>query len=111
MEDGAGAPIRAELARDALARLEVDDAGFDSLDRALLRTLLEKFEGGPVGLDTLAAALGEDRGTLEDLVEPFLIQGGFLERTPRGRLATARARAHFGLPPVGSAKPAQGRLL
>jgi len=83
-------------ARYALERLEVDDAGFDALDRSLLRTLIDKFGGGPVGIDTLAAAVGEDRGTLEDLVEPFLIQGGFLDRTPRGRVATPAAWRHFG---------------
>ena len=73
-------------------------SGFDRLDRAFLRALIEKFDGGPVGLETLAAALGEDKGTLEDLVEPFLIQGGFLDRTPRGRVATPRAFEHFGVP-------------
>jgi Holliday junction DNA helicase RuvB len=88
-----------ETARYALARLEVDEAGFDRLDRMFLRTLLEKFDGGPVGVETLAAALGEDRGTLEDLVEPFLLQAGFLDRTPRGRVATARAYEHFDRPP------------
>jgi Holliday junction DNA helicase RuvB len=91
--------VRREDARYALEKLEVDDAGFDALDRALLGTLLEKFDGGPVGLDALAAAIGEDRGTLEDLVEPFLLQRGFLDRTPRGRIATRLAREHFGLPP------------
>ncbi len=111
VERGAEAPVDAELARYALERLDVDDAGFDKLDRALLLTLIEKFEGGPVGLETLSAALGEDKGTLEDLIEPFLIQGGFLDRTPRGRVATARAYAHFGLEP-GKPRPAgdQGRL-
>ena len=96
-----------ERARFALARLEVDEAGFDRLDRAFLRTLLEKFDGGPVGVETLAAALGEDRGTLEDLVEPFLLQAGFLDRTPRGRLATARAYEHFDRP---APPPGQRRL-
>ncbi len=109
MESGSEEPIGLELARSSLSRLDVDEAGFDTLDRALLLTLLEKFDGGPVGIDTLAAAIGEDRGTLEDLVEPFLIQGGFLERTPRGRRATLRARDHLGIPE--NAKPAQGRLL
>jgi Holliday junction DNA helicase RuvB len=95
---GVAAQVTHELARFALGRLEVDDVGFDRLDRAFLRVLLEKFDGGPVGVETLAAALGEDRGTLEDLVEPFLLQGGFLDRTPRGRVATARAFEHFGIP-------------
>ncbi len=96
-----GAKQRIELAhaRFALEKLDVDEAGFDGVDRSLLTTLLQKFDGGPVGLDTLAAALGEDRGTLEDLVEPFLIQGGYLDRTPRGRVATRRAWEHFGLFP------------
>jgi Holliday junction DNA helicase RuvB len=89
--------IEREHARYALEKLDVDEAGFDGVDRSLLLTLLQKFDGGPVGLDTLAASLGEDRGTLEDLVEPFLIQGGYLDRTPRGRVATAQAWAHFGL--------------
>jgi Holliday junction DNA helicase RuvB len=107
---GRGAAISAELAAFALERLDVDAAGFDALDRALLLTLLEKFDGGPVGIETLAAAIGEDRGTLEDIVEPFLIQEGFLERTPRGRVATRRAREHLGIAPPG--RPgAQERLL
>jgi Holliday junction DNA helicase RuvB len=103
-------PVNREIARLALERLEVDEQGFDRLDRMFLRALLEKFDGGPVGIETLAAALGEDRGTLEDLVEPFLLQVGFVDRTPRGRLATARAWKHLGLPrpPAGSA---QRRLL
>jgi Holliday junction DNA helicase RuvB len=98
VRDGRGARVSPELAAFALERLDVDAAGFDALDRALLSTLLEKFDGGPVGIETLAAAIGEDRGTLEDIVEPFLIQEGFLERTPRGRVATRRAREHLGLP-------------
>ncbi len=102
-----GGSIHHERARFALARLEVDEAGFDRLDRAFLRALLDKFDGGPVGVETLAAALGEDRGTLEDLVEPFLLQAGFLDRTPRGRLATARAYEHFDRP---APPPGQRRL-
>jgi Holliday junction DNA helicase RuvB len=102
VERGSAAPVGAEAARSALERLGVDAAGFDRLDRALLLTLIEKFGGGPVGIETLAAALSEDRGTLEDLVEPFLIQRGFLDRTPRGRIATRRAFQHLGLPvPTG----------
>jgi holliday junction DNA helicase RuvB len=98
VEGGAGCGIAAALARYALDKLEVDVAGFDRLDRVLLLTLIEKFEGGPAGLETLAAAVGEDKGTLEDVVEPFLIHQGFLARTPRGRVVTPRARAHLGLP-------------
>ena len=110
--DPASANVSLERARYALERLEVDDAGFDALDRALLRTLLDKFAGGPVGIDTLAAAIGEDRGTLEDIVEPFLIQGGFLNRTPRGRVATAAAWEHFGQAPPGAGSGGrQPRLL
>jgi Holliday junction DNA helicase RuvB len=105
------ATIDAESARFALERLDVDEAGFDKLDRVLLLTLIEKFDGGPTGLDTLAAAIGEDRGTLEDLVEPYLLQGGFLERTPRGRVATRRAWAHLGIErPPPAAGGGQGRL-
>ncbi len=100
VERAEGAAVDAELARFALERLDVDEAGFDKLDRALLLTLIEKFDGGPVGLETLAAALGEDKGTLEDLVEPFLLQGGFLDRTPRGRVATRRAYDHLGIVPA-----------
>jgi Holliday junction DNA helicase RuvB len=81
----------------ALELLEVDPEGFDSLDRKLLTTIIEKFDGGPVGIDSLAAAIGEERGTLEDVIEPFLIQQGFLMRTARGRVATRAAYAHFGL--------------
>jgi len=99
-------PISLATARYALERLEVDEVGFDRLDRAFLRTLLEKFDGGPVGVEALAAALGEDRGTLEDLLEPFLIQAGFLDRTARGRVATGRTWEHFGLAP---ATPAGGQ--
>ncbi len=87
------------VARYALGRLEVDEAGFDALDRALLLTLIEKYDGGPVGIETLAAATGEDRGTIEDICEPFLIQAGFLDRTARGRVATAKAFEHFGASP------------
>jgi Holliday junction DNA helicase RuvB len=94
--DGDG-EVTAAIARHALERLEVDEAGFDGLDRDLLLTLIEKYAGGPVGIDTLAAAIGEDRGTLEDIYEPFLIMEGFLDRTPRGRVATQRAYDHFGV--------------
>jgi Holliday junction DNA helicase RuvB len=86
-------------ARSALALLEVDEYGFEEVDRKLLSTLIAHYDGGPAGLKALAAAVGEDAGTLEDLYEPFLIQEGFLQRTPRGRVATRRAYEHLGLPP------------
>jgi holliday junction DNA helicase RuvB len=91
--------ITAEIARQALALLDVDDNGFDMLDRKLLLAIIEKFDGGPVGVDNLAAAIGEERGTIEDVLEPFLIQEGFIMRTPRGRIATKRAWLHLGLTP------------
>jgi Holliday junction DNA helicase RuvB len=86
-------------ARDALAKLEVDEHGFDELDRRILATIIEKFSGGPVGVASIAASLGEDRGTLEDLYEPYLIQAGFLQRTPRGRIASPLAYRHLGILP------------
>jgi Holliday junction DNA helicase RuvB len=89
--------ITGEVALAALDMLEVDPQGFDTLDRRLLLTIIEKFEGGPVGVDSLAAAMSEERGTIEDVIEPFLIQQGFLMRTSRGRVATRTAYAHFGL--------------
>jgi Holliday junction DNA helicase RuvB len=85
------------VARAALDLLEVDPQGFDALDRKLLSTIIEKFDGGPVGIESMAAAIGEERGTLEDVIEPFLIQQGFLMRTARGRMATRSAYLHFGL--------------
>jgi Holliday junction DNA helicase RuvB len=78
--------------------LKVDEQGFDAMDRRLLLTIMEKFDGGPVGVDSLAAALSEERDTIEDVLEPYLIQQGFLVRTPRGRMATGKAYRHFGLP-------------
>ena len=92
--------ITPDVAAKALTMLEVDEQGFDEVDRRLLRTIIEKFGGGPVGVGSLAAALSEERDALEDIHEPFLIQAGFLDRTPRGRVATARAYEYFGLPPV-----------
>ncbi|MHA6288879.1 Holliday junction branch migration DNA helicase RuvB [Maricaulis sp. CAU 1757] len=107
--EGAAA-ISQPVADRALKRLEVDALGLDSLDRRYLRALLESFAGGPVGVETLAAALAEARDALEDVVEPFLIQQGFLQRTPRGRLATARAWDHLGLPaPQSGTTPATGQ--
>jgi Holliday junction DNA helicase RuvB len=93
-------------ARSAMDLLDVDPNGFDLLDRRLLLTIIERFDGGPVGIESLAAALGEERGTLEDVLEPFLIQQGFLSRTARGRVATRLAYQHFGLkPPRPPAEP------
>ncbi len=90
--------VSEEIAGSALDLLEVDDAGLDRLDREILRAICEKFGGGPVGLSTLAVAVGEEADTLEDVYEPYLLQQGLIERTPRGRAATARAYAHLGLP-------------
>lgn len=90
--------VSAEVADAALAMLDVDPAGLDIMDRKLLQAILEKFSGGPVGLDNVAAAIGESTDTIEDVIEPFLIQQGYLQRTPRGRMATALAYQHFGLP-------------
>ncbi len=96
--------ITAEVAEGALTLLGVDPVGLDQIDRKFLLTIIEKFSGGPVGIDNLAAAIGEDRDTLEDVVEPYLIQQGFLQRTPRGRVAAPLSWTHFGLqPPVPSA--------
>ncbi|HDR1496037.1 TPA: Holliday junction branch migration DNA helicase RuvB [Pasteurella multocida] len=89
--------ISEESAKAALLMLDVDDAGFDYLDRKLLNAVIERFDGGPVGLDNLAAAIGEERETIEDVLEPYLIQQGFLQRTPRGRMATSRTYRYFGL--------------
>ena len=95
--------ISGSVAQAALDMLQVDDFGLDVLDRRLLMALMENFDGGPVGVDSLAAAISEERGTIEDVVEPFLIQSGFIARTPRGRIATRTAWQHFGLqPPPGS---------
>ena len=95
----AGGAITRAVADDALAMLDVDMAGLDVMDRKLLSTVLDKFAGGPVGVENLAAAIGEERDTIEDVLEPFLIQQGFLQRTSRGRVATALSYRHFGLTP------------
>lgn len=100
--------ITAEIADRALSMLSVDQLGFDHQDRRLLLTLIEKFDGGPVGVDSLAAAIGEERDTIEDVLEPYLIQQGYMMRTPRGRMLTRNAWAHFGLTPVQTA--GQGNL-
>ena len=94
--------INQQMAEQALAMLSVDEQGFDHLDRRFLLALIEKFEGGPVGIDSLAAALSEERGTLEDVIEPYLIQQGLIIRTPRGRVVTNAAYRHFGLAPPKS---------
>jgi Holliday junction DNA helicase RuvB len=110
--DGDGT-IDLALARDALSRLEIDGLGLDALDRRVLDAIEIKFSGGPVGLDTLSAALGESKDTIEEASEPFLLQLGLLQRTPRGRITTPNGRAHLGLPPrepVPEDDP-QGRLL
>jgi holliday junction DNA helicase RuvB len=103
--EGDGRVTRVAAAR-ALERLGVDALGLDELDRTVLRCIAQKFDGGPVGVESLAAAVGEERDTLEDVVEPYLIQEGFLQRTPRGRVTTRRACEHLGLP-----VPRQGSLL
>ncbi len=96
--------VTSDIADAALSMLDVDQLGFDVMDRKLLLAVLEKFGGGPVGLDNLAAAIGEERDTIEDVLEPYLIQQGYLMRTPRGRVATPQAYQHFGLPlPQGQA--------
>ncbi len=97
-----GKSIDGGSATSALERLQVDRYGLDEVDRRLLGTIVDKFDGGPVGLATLSAAIGEDRGTLEEIYEPYLMQIGFLDRTPRGRCTTRRAREHLGHPPAST---------
>jgi Holliday junction DNA helicase RuvB len=99
--------ITREVADQALTMLDVDHEGFDLMDRKLLTAIMEKFDGGPVGIDSLAAALGEERGTIEDVLEPFLIQQGYMMRTPRGRVVTRRAYQHFGFNPANDDTPAR----
>ncbi len=101
--DGA---ITRVVADAAMAMLKVDPEGFDDLDRRLLTVIIESFDGGPVGVESLAAALSEERGTLEDVIEPYLIQQGYLIRTARGRMATPKAYRHIGLKP----RPGPGGL-
>ena len=93
------------MADAALKMLDVDPVGFDLMDRKLLEAILHKFDGGPVGVDNLAAAIGEERDTIEDVLEPYLIQQGFLQRTPRGRVATLLTYRHFGLAAPDSSSP------
>ena len=94
----AGGVITKEVANEALLSLEVDHLGFDSLDRRMLRAIIEYYNGGPVGLETLAATINEEAITLEDVYEPYLLQQGFLTRTPRGRCVTMKAYEHLGIP-------------
>ncbi|MDE2089670.1 MAG: Holliday junction branch migration DNA helicase RuvB, partial [Gammaproteobacteria bacterium] len=89
--------VGTQMVGHAMELLDVDSSGFDVMDRRLLLTVIEKFDGGPVGIDSLAVAIGEERGTIEDVLEPYLIQQGFIMRTPRGRVATRNAYQHFGL--------------
>ena len=102
--------VTRELAEFALSRLEVDAAGLDAGDRKILSTMIKRFDGGPVGIDSLAASLAEDRDTLEFVYEPYLIQEGFLSRTPRGRQVTRRAYEHLGVPPPAATAKPQGTL-
>ncbi len=102
--------ITREVSEFALSRLEVDAVGLDAGDRKILTTIVKRFDGGPVGIDSLAASLAEDRDTLEFVYEPYLIQEGFLIRTPRGRQVTRRAYEHLGLPPPAASTRPQGTL-
>jgi Holliday junction DNA helicase RuvB len=95
--------ITQEMATKALAMLDVDPRGFDLMDRKLLEAVIHRFDGGPVGLDNIAASIGEERDTIEDVIEPYLIQQGFLQRTPRGRIATVSAYRHLGVVPPKAA--------
>ncbi len=102
--------VSAEVGHAALELLKVDPLGFDVMDRRLLLSIIEKFDGGPVGVENLAAAIGEERDTIEDVIEPYLIQQGYLMRTPRGRVATARAYRHFGMQAPGKDSAVQAAL-
>ncbi|RZJ61333.1 MAG: Holliday junction branch migration DNA helicase RuvB, partial [Acidovorax sp.] len=97
--------ITKEIADRALAMLDVDPQGFDVMDRKLLEAVIHRFDGGPVGLDNIAASIGEEAGTIEDVIEPYLIQQGFLQRTPRGRIATLAAFRHLGVAPPSAGAP------
>jgi Holliday junction DNA helicase RuvB len=103
--------VTSPVAQAAMDMLEVDPSGFDMMDRKLLLTIIEKFDGGPVGVESLAAAIGEERGTIEDVLEPYLIQQGFLMRTARGRMATRLAYLHFGLPAPAGRETSQSMSL
>jgi len=99
--------VSGQIAVSAMDMLQVDPNGFDAMDRRLLQTIIEKFDGGPVGIESLAAAVGEERGTIEDVIEPYLIQQGFMMRTARGRVATNNAYLHLGLKPAGNQRPTE----
>ncbi|MFI5246599.1 MAG: Holliday junction DNA helicase RuvB C-terminal domain-containing protein, partial [Gemmatimonadales bacterium] len=101
----AGGVITKAVARDALALLDVDEFGLDDMDARILRAIIEMFDGGPVGLESVAAALGEDSNTIEEVYEPFLVQNGLLQRTSRGRVASAQAYRHLGYPPPAQKQP------
>ena len=107
MADGV---VTRDVAREALARLEIDELGLDEVDHKVLHTIVDKFDGGPVGIETIAASISEDADTIMDVYEPYLMQVGFLQRTPRGRVATARAYQHLGLPPKERPESPQGKL-
>ncbi|MCP4683352.1 MAG: Holliday junction branch migration DNA helicase RuvB [Desulfobacterales bacterium] len=102
--------ITQEVAGNSLDMLEVDEEGLDKMDRYIIRTIIEKFDGGPIGLGSLSAAVSEEKDTLEDVYEPFLIQQGYIKRTPQGRVVTKRAYLHFGLNAPDEGKPVQGKL-
>jgi Holliday junction DNA helicase RuvB len=95
------------IAKRAMDILQVDPNGFDAMDRRVLQTIVEKFDGGPVGIESLSAAVGEERGTIEDVIEPYLIQQGFMMRTARGRVVTRNTYLHLGLTPPASQHPVE----
>ncbi|MEO5590333.1 MAG: Holliday junction branch migration DNA helicase RuvB [Gemmatimonadaceae bacterium] len=105
-----GGLITRDVAKEALKLLDVDQFGLDDMDSRILKTIIEKFDGGPVGVSTISAAVGEDQGTIEEVYEPFLVQNGFLQRTPRGRMATAQAYRHFGYTLPSTGTPGQPSL-
>jgi len=102
--------ITKEVANHALDMLAVDDQGLDKMDRHIMLTIIDKFNGGPIGLDTLSAAVCEEKDTIEDVYEPFLIQRGYIKRTPRGRVATKRAYSHFNIRMEEEKDQSQGQL-
>jgi Holliday junction DNA helicase RuvB len=107
MADGV---ITEKVAQEALSRLEIDELGLDEVDHKVLHTIIDKFDGGPVGIETIAASISEEADTIMDVYEPYLMQVGFLQRTPRGRVATRHAYEHLGLPARERPESAQGRL-